>query len=139
MHSGNQETSAQNGQIPSCDRLISLHREILSVAEKEREAIKGKDLDALAKHSQAIDEIIEQIDGINKSGSAVLSKEQGAEVESIIRKILAAREENAKHVSAMRDNILDDMFAHNKSRNAHNSYITEQSANKVIRKEREKK
>ena len=78
----------------------------------------------LEEYSLKRDEIMKELEGLNKSESASQFYIENTEIRGIIEKIFEINEQNIKNVQALRDTIVTDASAIQANRTAHRAYIS---------------
>ncbi|MCL4456633.1 MAG: hypothetical protein M1147_12675 [Nitrospirae bacterium] len=106
------------------NKIISLYRNLLDISEQEQAEITNNNIDMLEEYSLKRDEIMKELEGLNKSESASQFYIENTEIRGIIEKIFAINEQNIKNVQALRDTIVTDASAIQTNRNARRAYIS---------------
>ncbi len=106
------------------NNILSLYRTLLEISEKEQAEITNNNIDMLEEYSLKRDEIIKELEGLNKSESAVRFYSENTEIRDIIQKIFTINEQNIKNIQALRDIIVTDASAIQTNRNARRAYIS---------------
>lgn len=106
------------------NKIISLYRKLLDISEQEQAEIANNNIDMLEEYSLRRDEIMRELEGLNKSESASQFYIENTGIREIIEKIFAINEQNIKNIQALRDSIVTDASAIQTNRNAHRAYIS---------------
>lgn len=105
--------------------IIVLYKELLEVAEREREEISGSDLDKVEHYCSLKDGIIQKIAELTRmsgSGLAALNAEQKEILEPIIKKIIQLHDSSTKAVQEMRSGVNSELTGLNTAKTAFKAY-----------------
>lgn len=102
--------------------IIVLYKELLEVAEREREELSASDLDKIEQYCSLKDGLIQKIAGLTGSGLAALNAEQKEILEPILKKIIQLHDSSTKAVQEMRSGVNSELTGLNTAKTAFKAY-----------------
>lgn len=103
-------------------KIISLYKALLEIIENERKVIADSNLDEIEYNWLLKENIIREIEKKNNGTPWNVSREESAEIESLIHKIIAVNKANTDAVRKKKDALLNDISTLNTGKKAVRAY-----------------
>jgi hypothetical protein len=104
------------------NKLVLLYRELLEIAGKEQSEIAGHNFEKIEHYCSLKEDVVKKLEGLDESEKQVSSPEEQAEIESLIKKIIAINNANVESVRDMKNRVVSELNDLNSKKTAVRAY-----------------